>query len=584
MQAEKNGVKRAGSPVNGNAPSITSKQRDSLGFRLKRQTIDKNHLTAYETLGGDDINEGNLNIVKTKTIFDEEAEGASYILDGRLRRVHPYYFTYLTYCKMRWRDRKLLDVFTGEFRDRDAEYYKKMIASGQVALNHKPTNIDSIIKNGDLISHRCHKHEPSVSSKPIKIIFENDEIIAIDKPSGIPVHPSGRYRYNTITKIFEEEFGKKVHPCNRLDRLTSGLMFLGKTAKGTDKFVQQIKDRTVKKEYIARVVGDFPIEEILVDKPLRIVSPKHCLNRVDRTNGKEAKTNFKKIAYDPETNTSIVRCVPLTGRTHQIRVHLQYIGHPIANDPIYSSDYVWGPNLGKNEEAADADIIERLDTIGKTVASSSWIHPQKDGELLSGKHCEECGIDLYTDPGPNDLDLWLHAYKYEAADNSWSYTAEYPEWVWEPFKKYMELAIVEASKCGETQTQYNVGAVLVNDGEIIATGYSRELPGNTHAEQNALEKYYSQHKTKNVPADTQIYTTMEPCSKRLSGNLPCLDRIIGTNINACFVGVMEPDTFVQNNSSLRMLTQKGIPYIKIPGYEEECLKIAKKGHEKINSN
>lgn len=575
------GTKRTASePPEEKNPNWRPKLRDNNGFRMRRQEIDKNTLTAYEQLGGLKYKDDTNTLASKKTIFEEETEGASYVIDGRLRRVAPYFFTYLTYCKMRWRNRTLLDIFVTEFRDRDAEFYKNAIASGQVTINKKPADLQTIVRNGDLISHRCHRHEPSVSSREIKIVYEDENILAIDKPSGIPVHPTGRYRYNTITKIFQHEIGTVVHPCNRLDRLTSGLMFLGKNAKGADGFVQQIKDRNVKKEYIARVVGKFPIDEITIDQPLRTISPKLGLNRVDRIDGKEAKTVFKRISYDKESNTSIVKCSPLTGRTHQIRVHLQYMGHPIANDPIYSNSFVWGPNLGKDNEGDHIEVMQKLDRIGKDKAISTWIHPQEDGEVLSGKTCSICNVDLYTDPGPNDLDLWLHAYKYEAADKSWSYKTDYPDWAINPHKKFMELAIKQAEKCGETQTQFNVGAVLVYDGEILETGHTRELPGNTHAEQCALEKYFQKTGNRNVPKGTEIYTSMEPCSFRLSGNSPCVDRILQTDISTCFVGVVEPGDFVKENSSYDKLLKNNVEYIHIPGYEDISIEIAKRGHEK----
>ncbi len=146
-------------------------------------------------------------------------------------------------------------------------------------------------------------------------------------------------------------------------------------------------------------------------------------------------------------------------------------------------------------------------------------------------------------------------------------------------RKFMELALEQAKKCGPTKTAFSVGAVLVHNGNILSTGYSRELPGNTHAEQCALEKYFKKTGDRKVPPGTVIYTTMEPCSERLSGNLPCTDRILETDIIACFVGVVEPDTFIKNNIGLQKLKNKGVHYIKIPGYEEECLEAARKGHD-----
>lgn len=548
-------------------PRGSKKLRDEVGFRLKQQSVDK-HVV---------VSTGN----SLKTIKEEESEGALYVIDGPLRRVTPYYFTYLTYCKLRWRDRKLVDIFVEEFRDRNPDFYRKTIAAGKVFLNQKPSTIDSVVKNGDLISHRCHRHEPPVSSRPIKIVYEDDDVIAIDKPSGIPVHPTGRVRYNTVTKILQHELGFTVHPCNRLDKLTLGLMFLGKTPKGAEFFVKQIRERTVRKEYIARVKGKFPVEHVKADQPLSTRSPKHALNIVDFENGKPAETEFQRISYDPETDTSVVKCHPLTGRTHQIRVHLQYLGFPIANDPIYLSEYIWGKELGKESKEVGQDLIDRMDLIGKSRASSSWLHPSEDGEILSNESCTECETPFYSDPGPNDLDLWLHAYKYEAADQLWSYQTDYPKWAIDSQRKHMQLAIEQARKCGETQTQFNVGAVLVYDGEVLETGHSRELPGNTHAEQCALEKYFQKTGTRELPPGTELYTTMEPCSFRLSGNLPCVDRIINTGIKTCFVGILEPDTFVKNNTGRDQLKNEGIEYIHIKGYEEECLEIATLGHEKI---
>lgn len=545
-------------------------KRDANGFKIKQVEWDASQISAHDQLGG------GAHLVKGKTILEEEAEGANYYIDGPLRKITPYYFTFMTFCKQRWLDRKLVDIFTSEFRMKPPQYYVNAIEDGQVTLNKEVANMDSIVRNGDLISHRIHRHEPAVSSRPIKIVHEDDEIIVIDKPSGIPAHPTGRFRYNTITMIMKHERGQPVHTCNRLDRLTSGLMFLGKTSKGTDKLVRQIREREVSKQYIARVIGRFPTQEIVVEEPLKSIDPRLGLNCVDK-GGKEAKTSFKRISYDGET--SIVLCKPYTGRTHQIRVHLQWIGHPIANDPLYSSPSIWGEELGRGGNFDLERVMSLLHEVGKTRVATSWFHPHSSGELLLEETCDTCDSELYSDPGPNDLDLWLHAFRYAAHDLKWSYETELPEWALEPHRQYMEMAISEANKCEETTTAFSVGAVLVKDDKVLSTGFSRELEGNTHAEQNALEKYFSETGDRKIPSGSVIYTTMEPCSERLSGNLPCADRLIEAgSINACFVGVVEPDTFIKDNVGRKKLESTGITYIHIPGYEKRCLDIAFRGH------
>lgn len=113
--------------------------------------------------------------------------------------------------------------------------------------------------------------------------------------------------------------------------------------------------------------------DIICDEPILAVSPKLGLNRV-RANGKHAKTIFKKLKYNAKNGYSIVECRPFTGRTHQIRVHLQYLGYPISNDPIYCNRKVWGPNLGKGGEGEDEDIITRLNKMGKEEAADAMAY------------------------------------------------------------------------------------------------------------------------------------------------------------------------------------------------------------------
>lgn len=192
-------------------------------------------------------------------------------------------------------------------------------------MNGKVVDETYKIQNGDCISHTIHRHEPPVSSRPVKVIHHNPEtgLIIIDKPAGIPVHAAGRYHQNSIVTILRLEHGfADVSPCNRLDRLTSGVMMLGLNKSIAKAMHEQLSQRSVWKEYYCRVSGKFPEGEITVDKPISTVSPKHGLNRL-KADGKPSTTVFRRVFYDEKRDQSVVLAKPLTGRTHQIRYVLQ---------------------------------------------------------------------------------------------------------------------------------------------------------------------------------------------------------------------------------------------------------------------
>ncbi|TMW56280.1 hypothetical protein Poli38472_008928 [Pythium oligandrum] len=129
---------------------------------------------------------------------------------------------------------------------------------------------------------------------------------------------------------------------------------------------------------------------------------------------------------------------------------------------------------------------------------------------------------------------------------------------------FMRLAIAEAHKSIPSENAFCVGCVIVRDGEVVSTGYSRELPGNTHAEQVALQKLDFQ------ATGTTVYTTMEPCSKRLSGNTPCVQSCLRAQVSRVVVGVMEPKNFVECEG-VRLLQEAGVQVELLKGLEEECL-------------
>ena len=160
---------------------------------------------------------------------------------------------------------------------------------------------------------------------------------------------------------------------------------------------------------------------------------------------------------------------------------------------------------------------------------------------------------------------------------------------------YLRLALNLAKKSPPKPTNFRVGALLVSQSletPLLSTGYTLELPGNTHAEQCCLSKFMDsrgiqtlEELQEKLPIDTVLYTTMEPCIKRLSGNKPCVDRIIeAKRIRKVYVGVLEPEKFVEENNGRRVLETAGIQYEHIPGLENEILEVATAGHEKTGGS
>ncbi|KAF3165105.1 hypothetical protein TWF788_000824 [Orbilia oligospora] len=148
---------------------------------------------------------------------------------------------------------------------------------------------------------------------------------------------------------------------------------------------------------------------------------------------------------------------------------------------------------------------------------------------------------------------------------------------------FMQLALDEAKKCIPSQTAFSVGAVLVDNTvrpyKILATGFSRELEGNTHAEEVCFTKLMKETPLPGYEKEYTIYTTMEPCSERLSGKKPCVDRIIDFGrVSTVYVGCQEPSTFVTENTATSKLAERGIRYLLVDGMGSECRNVATKGH------
>jgi len=234
------------------------------------------------------------------------------------------------------------------------------------------------------------RHETPVLSKPIEVIHLSEDLVVLDKPCSLPVHPCGRYRHNTVVFILAKEYNlKNLRTIHRLDRLTSGLLMFGRNPKKARDMEQQIRNRQVLKEYVCRVDGEFPEGVTECTQPVEVVSYKIGVCKVSPS-GKECRTEFERLNYNGRT--SVVLCRPFTGRMHQIRVHLQYLGFPVINDPLYNHT-VFGPNKGKGGIVgkSDSQLIQDLIAIHN---AENWLGMDGDSELsMFNKDGKEDGGD-----------------------------------------------------------------------------------------------------------------------------------------------------------------------------------------------
>jgi RluA family pseudouridine synthase len=398
----------------------------------------------------------------TDVVVEDSLHETDYYFEAGLRKVYPYYYQFTTYAKGRWYGQKLVDVFVKEFQHVTPESFKKSVESMAVTVNGKPTNVDYVLQNGDFITNAIHRHELPVTAEPITVTAESDELLVVNKPSSIPIHPCGRYRHNSVLYILAKEQGyRNLRSIYRLDRLTSGVVIFCKTEAKTKEMMNQIKHRLVEKEYVCRVDGQFPSGYVECDGRIEPFSHKHGIYRVG-DNGKESRTLFECMSFNGQT--SVVKCKPLTGRTHQIRVHLQYLGFPITNDPIYNGS-IWGPNkgkggdFGKSEEQLMSELDQRHssshhydtycvpnetpleDTDHETSSlgscqvrkrmkvdslhQSSVVSTYDPARTTYDPECRECQLK-FTDPQPSHLIMFLHAYSYKGP--GWSFSTALPYW------------------------------------------------------------------------------------------------------------------------------------------------------------
>jgi len=205
--------------------------------------------------------------------------------------------------------------------------------------------------------------------KVIKVLYEDANILAIDKPAGILVHPDEKSKAKTIQDIFLKKY-PKIEVVHRLDKDTSGVLLLAKNKKAHEYLKEQFQARTIKKIYNTIVSGVMKSERGVVNKPIGR-SPKDfrrwLAGRGARGELRDAVTEYKVLKRLDKFTFLEVR--PKTGRTHQIRVHMKYLNYPVACDPLYNPDGICPK--GFKRMALHALSIEFKDLKGKIIKVES---------------------------------------------------------------------------------------------------------------------------------------------------------------------------------------------------------------------
>lgn len=224
---------------------------------------------------------------------------------------------------------------------------KKMIDEGFVLVNWKKAKASLILSEADeLFVKDGFIKEASFEAEdiPINIVYEDDDLLVINKKSGMVVHPGNGNTSGTLvnalmhyTKNLSNKEAFRPGIVHRIDKDTSGLMLVAKNDKAHDILAEGFKNKTIKREYIALVCGVIGEDTGVIDAPIGRDAKDRKKMCVTSENSKKAVTHFKVLKrYEYYT---LLRLILDTGRTHQIRVHMKYIGHPVYNDPVYGKAY-----------------------------------------------------------------------------------------------------------------------------------------------------------------------------------------------------------------------------------------------------
>ncbi len=218
----------------------------------------------------------------------------------------------------------------------------KLKMNGKILINGTSVYSSALVHGNDKITVNIDFEESDyleAENIPLQIIFEDEYFLAVNKESGMCVHPSSYHPSGTLANGVKYYLhnNKKVRPINRLDKDTSGIVLFAK-----NEYIQErmIQNPTMQKEYLALCEGNISSINGTIDAPIARKMGS-IMEREISEEGQRAVTHYEVLNYDKEKDISLVKLILETGRTHQIRVHLAYIGHPILGDTLYGKESKW---------------------------------------------------------------------------------------------------------------------------------------------------------------------------------------------------------------------------------------------------
>ena len=238
-----------------------------------------------------------------------------------------------------------IDSYLATKLDISRSKIQKLIKEGKVLVNDKLISANYLVKLNDQIQVNDElNYEISVEPEniPLDIVYEDDDLLVINKASGMVVHPAPGHYTNTLVNALLYRFnitsGDKMRPgiVHRLDKDTSGLMLVAKNEEAHEKLSKMIGNKEVERRYLAITTGVIKTDTGTIDAPIGRDQRNRLKMQVTDVNAKEAITHFK-VLKRYKANT-LIECILETGRTHQIRVHLAYINYPIVNEPLYGKE------------------------------------------------------------------------------------------------------------------------------------------------------------------------------------------------------------------------------------------------------